>query len=107
RALLMKERAAGPKGDADDGALGTARPTSKPSSVSVPMLLKRHDSSVRAGIGSDANFSYAARLRSSHHAGADFCVARCAAKASAVKLPMEDLVSVEIADMSGKSFSFS
>jgi hypothetical protein len=29
----------------------------KPSSVSVPMLLKRHISSVRVGMGNAANFS--------------------------------------------------
>src|SRR5688572_13732803 len=42
----------------------------KPSNVSVPVLLKRHASSPRFGIGSDANVENAARLRASHQAGA-------------------------------------
>src|SRR5688572_18652387 len=50
--------------------------SAKPSSVSPARLLKRHDSSVRFGNGSEANASNAARLRSSHHAGADGTLAR-------------------------------
>src|SRR5205823_4977714 len=65
-----------------------------PSRVRFAIELKRHDSSVRFGSGSEANFSYAARLRSSHQLGAAVCVARCEAKTSGVKEPMGERVAV-------------
>ena len=55
--LLMNVSAEGPKGAEEDGAFASALPTVKPSRVSVRILLKRQDSSLRLGIGSEANFS--------------------------------------------------
>src|SRR5947208_2953584 len=78
------------------GAIGTlsAAFSSNPSSVRLPMLLNRHDSSVRLGNGNEANFSYAARLRSSHQPGAEAWLARCDAKISGAKLPIGERVTV-------------
>src|SRR4051812_37131906 len=64
------------------------------STLSVPILLKRQDSSVRFGNGSAEYFPKAVRLRSIHHAGAAACVARWEANKSGPKLPMGDLAAV-------------